>query len=60
MYVRDPPSTHRVMRKAFDGVLITNNRYNEKEDYGEGDLGVKYDAVSFARSFLANPDLPLR
>lgn len=48
------------MRKAFDGVLITNNRYNEKEDFGEGDLGVQYDAVSFARAFLSNPDLPLR
>eukprot|EP00752_Nemacystus_decipiens_P005867 g5301.t1 len=49
-----------VMRKAFDGVLITNNRYNEKEDYGEGDLGVHYDAVAFARAFLSNPDLPSR
>lgn len=48
------------MRKAFDGVLITNNRYNEKEDFGEGDLGVHYDAVAFARAYLANPDLPSR
>lgn len=48
------------IRKAFDGVLITNNRYDEKEDFGEGDLGESYDAVSFGRAFLANPDLPVR
>ncbi|CAB1119807.1 unnamed protein product [Ectocarpus sp. CCAP 1310/34] len=48
------------IRKAFDGVLITNNRYDEKDDFGEGDLGKSYDAVAFGRAFLANPDLPVR
>ncbi|CAM9224028.1 unnamed protein product [Ectocarpus sp. 8 AP-2014] len=48
------------IRKAFDGVLISNNRYDEKEDFGEGDLGESYDAVAFGRAFLANPDLPVR
>ncbi|CAN0168057.1 unnamed protein product, partial [Pylaiella littoralis] len=47
-------------RKVFDGPLVTNNRYDEKEDFGESDLGVEYDAVAFGRAFLANPDLPAR
>lgn len=44
----------------FDGVIVTNNRYHEKEDFGEGDLGTSYDAVAFGRAFIANPDLPAR
>lgn len=44
----------------FDGVIVVNNRFDEKEDFGEGDLGTSYDAVSFGRAFLANPDLPAR
>lgn len=48
------------IRKCFDGILVTNNRYDEMEDFGEGDLGKEYDAVAFGRAFLANPDLPAR
>lgn len=44
----------------FDGVIVTNKRYHEKEDFGEGELGTSYDAVAFGRAFLANPDLPAR
>lgn len=44
----------------FDGVIVANNRYDEKDDFGEGDLGTTYDAVAFGRAFLANPDLPAR
>ena len=44
----------------FDGVIVTNNRYHEKVDFGEGNLGRSYDAVAFGRAFLANPDLPAR
>lgn len=49
-----------LFRKSFDGVLVTNNRYHEKEGYGEELLGKQYDAVAFGRAFLANPDLPAR
>lgn len=50
----------RTIRRVFDGVIVTNNRYDEKDDFGEGDLGTSYDAVAFGRAFLANPDLPAR
>lgn len=50
----------RTIRKNFDGIIITNNRYHEKEDFGEGDLGKAYDAVAFGRCYIANPDLPAR
>ena len=48
------------IRRCFDGILVTNNRYDEMKDFGEGDLGKEYDAVAFGRAFLANPDLPAR
>ncbi|CAM9510127.1 unnamed protein product [Hapterophycus canaliculatus] len=48
------------IRKNFEGIIITNNRYDEKEDFGEGDLGKVYDAVAFGRCYIANPDLPAR
>nr|WP_286670511.1 hypothetical protein [Fodinibius salsisoli] len=43
----------------YDGLLMTNGNYNREEaielvEYGKADL------VSFARLFLANPDLPKR
>ena len=50
----------RLIRTWFSGVLIANNRFDEKEDFGEGGLGKHYDAIAFARAFLANPDLPAR
>ncbi|CAM9758530.1 unnamed protein product [Ascophyllum nodosum] len=49
-----------LIRTWFSGVLIANNRFDEKEDFGEGGLGKHYDAIAFARAFLANPDLPAR
>ena len=55
-----PTTNRRTIRKVFDGVLVANNRYDEKEDFGEGDLGKSYDAIAFGRAFLANPDLPAR
>lgn len=50
----------RTIRQHFSGVLITNNRYHEKADFGESALGEHYDAIAFGRAFLANPDLPAR
>lgn len=43
----------------YDGVLMTNGNYNREEAMATVEAG-KADIVSFARLFLANPDLPNR
>ncbi|CAM9305508.1 unnamed protein product [Discosporangium mesarthrocarpum] len=49
------------IRQIYEGILITNNRYHEKEDFGAAELAAgDFDAIAFGRSFLANPDLPTR
>jgi hypothetical protein len=56
----DVPKLSPEIRKVFAGVLVLNSDYT---DAGEAqaalDEGVA-DAISFGRTFLANPDLPER
>jgi 2,4-dienoyl-CoA reductase-like NADH-dependent reductase (Old Yellow Enzyme family) len=48
------------IRKVFDGVLVLNSDYDTAEKAQAAlDEGVA-DAISFGRTFLANPDLPER
>lgn len=47
------------MRAAFDGPFIANGEFSP-EEAAEWVATGKADAVSFGRSFLANPDLPAR
>jgi N-ethylmaleimide reductase len=48
-----------VMRKAFKGTLILNSDY-VFEDASEALRSGEADAIAFGRTFLANPDLPVR
>ena len=43
----------------YEGILMTNGRYDREEAIAVVEEG-KADMVSFAREFLANPDLPER
>jgi N-ethylmaleimide reductase len=47
------------IRKAFNGPLILNSDYDEKSGQAQLDSGVA-DAITFGRTFIANPDLPHR
>lgn len=47
------------MRTAFDGPFIANGEFTA-EEAAEWVATGKADAISFGRSFLANPDLPAR
>lgn len=56
----DVPRLSPEIRKVFDGPLVLNSDYFTLEAAQERiDAGVA-DAISFGRSFLANPDLPAR
>ncbi|MEG3181541.1 alkene reductase [Sphingomonas sp. LT1P40] len=56
----DVPKLSPVIRKAFSGPLVVNSDYATVEAAQAAiDSGVA-DAVSFGRTFLANPDLPQR
>ena len=56
----DVPRLSPEIRKAFAGPLVLNSDYFTLEAAQERiDAGVA-DAISFGRSFLANPDLPSR
>jgi 2,4-dienoyl-CoA reductase-like NADH-dependent reductase (Old Yellow Enzyme family) len=48
-----------VIRKAFAGPLVLNSDYDAAKAQAALDAGLA-DAVSFGRTFLANPDLPRR
>ncbi len=48
-----------VIRKAFTGPLVLNSDYDASKAQAVLDAGLA-DAVSFGRTFLANPDLPRR
>ncbi|MES0371385.1 MAG: alkene reductase, partial [Mariprofundaceae bacterium] len=48
-----------LLRDAWSGLLITNGEYDKERANVEISAGLA-DAVSFASSFLANPDLPER
>lgn len=47
------------IRKAYEGVLISNMGYSAEEANEAIEAG-EVDAVAFGTSFLANPDLPAR
>ena len=56
----DVPRLSPEIRKVFDGPLVLNSDYFTLAAAQERiDAGVA-DAISFGRSFLANPDLPAR
>ncbi|MBJ6122384.1 alkene reductase [Sphingomonas mollis] len=56
----DVPKLSPEIRKVFDGVLVLNSDYYNADDAQAAlDEGVA-DAISFGRTFLANPDLPER
>ncbi len=56
----DVPKLSPDIRKVFTGVLVLNSDYDTAaEAQGALDEGVA-DAISFGRTFLANPDLPER
>lgn len=58
----DAAFAHRIMaqmKAAFDGPFIANGEFSA-EEAAEWVAGGKADAISFGRSFLANPDLPAR
>ncbi len=56
----DVPKLSPAIRKVFNGVLIVNSDYTTVEEaQAELDSG-NADAITFGRTFIANPDLPKR
>jgi len=56
----DVPKLSPAIRKVFKGVLIVNSDYTTVEEaQAELDSG-NADAITFGRTFIANPDLPER
>ncbi|BCA63223.1 alkene reductase [Sphingomonas sp. HMP9] len=56
----DVPKLSPEIRKVFNGVLIVNSDYTSVEEaQAELDSG-NADAITFGRTFIANPDLPER
>ncbi|KQM74324.1 alkene reductase [Sphingomonas sp. Leaf20] len=56
----DVPKLSPAIRKVFKGVLVVNSDYDTREKaQAELDTGIA-DAISFGRTFIANPDLPER
>jgi N-ethylmaleimide reductase len=55
----DVPRQSPAIRAVFPGPLVLNSDYDVASAQAALDSGVA-DAVSFGRSFLANPDLPAR
>ncbi|MES3083584.1 alkene reductase [Sphingomonas faeni] len=56
----DVPKLSPAIRKVFNGVLIVNSDYTTVEEaQAELDSG-NADAITFGRTFIANPDLPER
>ncbi len=56
----DVPKLSPDIRKVFTGVLVLNSDYTTADEaQAKLDEGVA-DAISFGRTFLANPDLPER
>ena len=53
------PPVAPTIRKAFKGPLILNSDYDDKSGQAQLDSGVA-DAITFGRTFIANPDLPHR
>ncbi len=56
----DVPKLSPAIRKVFKGVLIVNSDYTTVEQ-AQAELGSgNADAITFGRTFIANPDLPER
>jgi len=55
----DQPKQSPAIRQVFKGPLVVNSDYRADTAQAVLDSGVA-DAVSFGRTFLANPDLPAR
>ncbi|KQM49176.1 alkene reductase [Sphingomonas sp. Leaf208] len=56
----DVPKLSPAIRKVFNGVLVVNSDYTTVEEaQAELDSG-NADAITFGRTFIANPDLPER
>ncbi len=55
----DVPKQSPAIRKVFPGPLVLNQEYDAVSAQAALESGVA-DAISFGRSFLANPDLPAR
>ncbi len=56
----DVPKLSPAIRKVFKGVLVVNSDYTTVEEaQAELDSG-NADAITFGRTFIANPDLPER
>ncbi len=53
------PPVAPVIRKAFAGPLVLNSDYDAAKAQAALDAGAA-DAITFGRTFLANPDLPRR
>ncbi|WOK35378.1 alkene reductase [Sphingomonas sp. C3-2] len=55
----DEPKLSPAIRAAFKGPLVLNSDFTAEEAEAALEAGVA-DAISFGRTFLANPDLPVR
>ncbi|MEO5577662.1 MAG: alkene reductase [Sphingomicrobium sp.] len=55
----DEPPASPSMRKVYSGKIVLNSDYDGSNAAATLDVGVA-DAISFGRTFLANPDLPER
>ena len=55
----DRAPVHPLIRQAFAGPLILNSDYDAARGQAALDAG-EADAITFGRTFLANPDLPRR
>jgi len=55
----DRPPVAPLMRKSFAGPMVLNADYDQRKAQAALDAG-NADAISFARPFIANPDLPER
>jgi N-ethylmaleimide reductase len=53
------PPVHPVIRSVFHNPLVLNSDFDGTRGQAALDAGIA-DAVSFGRTFLANPDLPAR
>jgi N-ethylmaleimide reductase len=55
----DCPPIAPLMRQVFTGPMVLNSDYDQAKGQAALDAG-DADAITFGRSFLANPDLPRR
>ena len=55
----DEPPVSPAMRQVYSGTLVLNSDYDAGNAQATLDAGIA-DAISFGRTFIANPDLPER